>query len=242
MSIDADKRPRSLHGRRRARRLPNSQKVLLEQLLPDVEISLPAKLQRLDLAQVFGAWADQVWIEVGFGKGEHLIWQAIRNPGVAFIACEPFVNGVAALLAGIKDNGIENIRIYVGDAAEVIRLLPSASLSRAVILFPDPWPKKRHNKRRFISEANIADLADKLRDGAELRMATDHQEYCRWTVQKLDGNQAFEWLANSPQDWSRRSGDWPGTRYEEKALRKGAKCIYLRYRRCARDGSTAQSP
>lgn len=242
MSPDAENRRRSLHGRRRARRLPPSQKILLERLLPEVEIALPAAPQRLDPAQIFGARVEEVWIEVGFGKGEHLLWQAVRNPNVGFIACEPFINGVAALLAGIESNGIENIRIYVGDAAELIQLLPPASLSRAFILFPDPWPKKRHAKRRFVSQANLAVLAEVLRDGAELRIATDHRDYCRWTVQNLDRHQAFEWLANSPEDWRHRTADWPATRYEEKALREAVKCAYLRYRRRARERPVAQRP
>lgn len=242
MSPDAENRRRSLHGRRRARRLPPSQKILLERLLPEVEIALPPEPQQLDPAQIFGAWAEEIWIEVGFGKGEHLLWQAVRNPSVGFIACEPFINGVAALLAGIERDGIKNIRIYVGDAAELIQMLPPASLSRAFILFPDPWPKKRHNKRRFVSQANLAILAEKLCDGAELRIATDHQDYCRWAVQNLDRNQAFEWLANSPEDWRHRTADWPATRYEQKALRKAAKCAYLRYRRCAPDSAAAQRP
>lgn len=242
MSLDADNRRRSLHGRRHARRIAPSQKALLERLLPEIEITLPTAPPLLDPAQLFGAWAEEVWLEVGFGKGEHLIWQAVRNPSIGFIACEPFVNGVAALLAGIESNGIENIRIYVGDAAELIQLLPAGSLARAFILFPDPWPKKRHHKRRFISQDNLSALAEKLCDNAELRIATDHSDYCRWTVQNMDRSRDFEWLAEGPDDWRCRTDDWPSTRYEEKALRKGAKCAYLRYSRRVRDCPTTQRP
>lgn len=239
MSLDADKRRHGLHGRRQARRLAPSQKDLLRRLLPEIEVQLPDDQQQLDPARLFESQAEQIWLEVGFGKGEHLIWQAARNPHIGFIACEPFINGVAALLAAIEANGVKNIRIYVGDAAAVIRALPPRSLGRVFVLFPDPWPKTRHHKRRFISQANLLNLAEKMADGAELRLATDHTDYCRWMLQNLDRRPEYEWLAESPGDWRNRPDDWPGTRYEEKALSKGSKCAYLRYRRCDQNREAA---
>jgi tRNA (guanine-N7-)-methyltransferase len=161
---------------------------------------------------------DDVWLEVGFGGGEHLAWQAQHNPRTGMIGCEPYISGVAKLLTKIVDANIPNIRLYTEDAREVIAALPDASLGRAFVLFPDPWPKTRHHKRRFIQTEMLDEFARVLRAGAELRFATDDPSYRVWALERLMAHKKFRWLAEAPEDWRSRPGDWPQTRYEAKAL------------------------
>jgi tRNA (guanine-N7-)-methyltransferase len=206
-------------------------KALLESLLPELEIELPETPGSLDPAALFAAPIEDVWLEVGFGTGEHLEAQAEAHPRVGFIGCEPFINGVARLLVLIADQGLDNIRVFTDDAGLVLEALEEASLGRVFVLFPDPWPKTRHHKRRFISGATVDDLARVMKDGADLRVATDHPEYCRWILARLLRHGAFEWLAEGPADWRSRPSDWPSTRYEEKARAAGTQGAYLSFRR-----------
>lgn len=208
---------------------------MLETLLPELEIALPAAPDALDPAALFAEAVDEVWLEVGFGTGEHLAAQAEGHPGTGFIGCEPFVNGVARLLALVAEGNLGNVRVFADDARLVLEALGPASIGRAFVLFPDPWPKSRHHKRRFIAPATVDALARVLKDGAELRVATDHAEFCRWTLRHVLAHPAFEWSARGPADWRKRPADWPTTRYGEKAEAAGSRSVYLTFRRRPRE-------
>ena len=176
--------------------------------------------------------AREIWLEVGFGGGEHLAWQAAQNPEVGFIGAEPFINGVAKLLGEIDDRSLENIRICHGDARPLMEAMPTGSLSRLFVLHPDPWPKKRHFKRRMISPWFFNEAARLLRPGGCLRVASDIPDYVRWTLMHAQNAPAFKWTARQSRDWSNRPEDWPQTRYEAKALKEGRKPAYLVFERC----------
>ncbi len=225
----ARERGRSFHGRRRGRKLRPGRRRLLEEVLPRFAVD-PAT-GPLDPAALFGRPVKEVWLEVGFGAGEHLAAQAAAHPEVGLIGCEPFLNGVARLLARIEEQRLSNIRILADAARPLIDALPDASVDRMFVLFPDPWPKKRHHARRFIAPDNLGAIARILRDGAELRMASDDMGYVRWMLFHTLGHGAFEWLARGPEDWRMRPADWPETRYEAKARAAGAACVFLRFRR-----------
>lgn len=171
----------------------------------------------------------EVWLEIGFGAGEHLFWQAQNHPEIGIIGVEPYVAGMAKLLAKLAPEGGGNIRLYSEDAREVIAALPDASLSRAFILFPDPWPKTRHHKRRFIQMEILDQLARLMKKGAELRFGTDDAGYRDWALERLAAHPAFAWLAKGASDWRARPPDWPQTRYEAKAIAAGRVCTYLRF-------------
>src|SRR5260370_35695321 len=215
-----DARRRTLHGRRRGKKLRAGQQSLLDTLLPRLLLALPADASRIDLAQAFGGSlpTDGIWLEVGFGAGEHLVWQAEQHPGVGLIGFEPYMNGVAKCLAHIERSGATNIRLFTQDARLVMAALPPRSLGRACALFPDPWPKPRHHKRRLVQRENLDILADLMIAGAELRLATDDPSYLPWMVEHACTHPAFEWLAERPADWRGRPADWPGTPYEKKML------------------------
>lgn len=229
---------RRTFGRRQGRRLRPGQQALLRDLLPRLEIDLPDDGRALDLAALFGRSPERVNLEIGFGSGEHLAWQAARDPAAGFIGAEVFLNGVVGLLRLAGNGGLENLRIHHGDALGLIAALPEASLDRVFILFPDPWPKLRHHKRRLVQPEVLDRLAAIMKDGAELRMATDHGEYLRWSLARLTGHPDFDWLARRPGDWRERPADWPATRYEMKALGEGRRPAFLRFRRRARAGTT----
>lgn len=220
---------RTLYGRRRGKKLRPGQEALLETLLPRLLLEVPPEPRKIDLASLFGDARD-VWLEVGFGAGEHLVWQAEHHPGVGLIGCEPYINGVAKCLAHIERTGVGNVRLFTDDARLVMAALPAKSLGRAFVLFPDPWPKARHHKRRFVQRANLDVLAGLLKPGGELRLATDDPSYLPWMVEHACIHPAFEWLAERPADWRQRPPDWPGTRYEQKML-AGHKPVFLRLRR-----------
>jgi tRNA (guanine-N7-)-methyltransferase len=205
--------------------------------------------ERSENAPGGGNAVDDVWLEVGFGGGEHLIAQALAHPRVGLIGAEPYEAGVAKLLAAIDkelsspvyvggaDPGLEpgeteggiNIRIHEGDARDVIAALPQASLGRVFVLFPDPWPKTRHHKRRFIQMETLDALARVLKDGAELRFASDDAAYAAWTLERLGAHPAFAWTARRAEDWRLRPPGWPQTRYETKALH--GRPVYLGFLR-----------
>ncbi len=169
------------------------------------------------------------WLEVGFGKGEHLAEQAVNQPQVGIIGCEPFLNGVSGLIDLVDSGSLTNVRIFMDDARLLMDSLPDGSIGRAFILFPDPWPKARHHKRRIVSAGNIAALSRILKDGAELRIGTDHMEYCRWIMAHMLSTSDFDWICDSPTDWRLRPDDWPASRYEIKSLEQGRKSSYLRF-------------
>ncbi len=174
----------------------------------------------------------EIWLEIGFGAGEHLFWQAQRNPGVTLIGAEPYEGGVAKLLSKLAEAPLPNIRIHEGDARAVVDALPEARLGRVFVLFPDPWPKTRHHKRRFVQTATLDALARVLKDGAELRFATDDAGYLAWALERLAAHPDFEWTAERMADWTARPADWPQTRYEAKALHGPP--AFLRFARTAR--------
>lgn len=226
-----DVRERTLYGRRRGKKLRDGQQSLLDSLLPRLTLAVPEAPQKIDLAQAFGGTLppEGVWLEVGFGAGEHLVWQAKEHPGVGLIGCEPYINGVAKCLAHIEREGLGNIRLFTDDARLVMNALPDQSLSRAFVLFPDPWPKSRHHKRRFVQRDNLDILARLMKPGAELRLATDDPSYLPWMVEHACTHPAFEWLAERPADWRGRPADWPPTRYETKRI--AGIPVFLRLRR-----------
>lgn len=237
--VTAEPENRILYGRRKGRRLRAVQQVVLEETVPRLRIVLPPGDVPVEPAALFEPPVDQVWLEIGFGAGEHLLAQAAANPNVGFIGCEPFLNGVVRLAGGLVAPGTGEaapgaVRVWQDDARVLLRRLPDRSLSRVFILFPDPWPKTRHHKRRVISPAVLAMLARTMRDDAELRIATDDPGYLVWILDHLQRCRDFAWTARAPGDWRQRPDDWPATRYEQKALVAGRRCTYLCYGRRAR--------
>lgn len=220
---------RILYGRKRGRRLRPGRKDLVERMLPRLEVALPPAPGRLDREALFGPGIQALWLEIGFGAGEHLAAQAEAHPAVGFIGCESYLNGVASLLGLVADKGLDNVRVFADDARLLIDALADASIGRCFLLFPDPWPKQRHHKRRFIAPATLDALARVLRDGGELRVATDDAGYCRWTLSHVLGHGGFEWPARRAEEWRRRPPDWPATRYERKSLAEGRRAVYLRF-------------
>jgi tRNA (guanine-N7-)-methyltransferase len=203
---------------------------LLNELLPRLRLDL-ARPAPESLGDLFPVPVREVWLEIGFGSGEHLLWQAERHKDVGFIGCEPFVNGVTSLLGAIEAPGAAAIRIHDGDARDVLAWLPDASVGRIFILFPDPWPKKRQLKRRLLSPETVGQVARVLAPGGELRFATDSGDYAAAALWTMGRSAAFEWLAERAADWSIRAADWPETRYERKALSEERRPYYLRFAR-----------
>ena len=222
--------PLRSYGRRKGKRLSPRKERLIAELLPRLrpDVTQPAPA---DLPALFPVSVREVWLEIGFGSGEHLLGQAGQNPDIGFIGCEPFINGVATLLGAIEDRGLKTIRIHDGDAREVLQWLPTGSIARAFILFPDPWPKKRQVKRRLVSPALVDALARAMRSGGELRFASDDTDYAAQALFAVNQSGAFKWLARKAADWRERPADWPETRYERKALSEGRKPVYLSWQR-----------
>jgi tRNA (guanine-N7-)-methyltransferase len=218
------------YGRRRGRGLTPRQKALWKQILPRVALPLEAHALQ-HVSDMFAPAVTNIWLEIGFGGGEHLIWQATHNPDAGLIGCEPFEDGVVKVLSAVDTEGLANVRVHVDDGRPLLRLLPEASVDRIFVLFPDPWPKKRHHKRRLVSSETIAELARISRAGGELRIATDIGEYACAILRAVLGHGSFRWTAMGPDDWRKRPPDWPPTRYEAKALREGRRCYYFRFRR-----------
>ena len=219
---------RRIYGRRRGRPLRPGQLHLHETLLPQLAVALP-ETGLLDPASLFAARPAAVWLEIGFGAGEHVAAQAASHPEIGFIGSEVFENGVARLTAEIARTGLGNIRIFPDDARVLLDALAPDSLGRVFILFPDPWPKTRHHKRRLVSTATLDRLAVLMRKGAELRLATDDRDYLAWMLERATGHPDFAWLARGPADWRERPADWPPTRYEEKARAAGRVPAFLRF-------------
>ncbi|MBL4647096.1 MAG: tRNA (guanosine(46)-N7)-methyltransferase TrmB [Rhizobiales bacterium] len=229
MMQNVDREKRVLYGRRRGKALRPGQKALVAAELPGLTVQLTD--DELDLKNIFGSELREYWLEIGFGSGEHLAWQAEHHADIGIIGCEPFLNGVATLLSKLKTAGSENVRIHSEAAELLMEKLPPASLNRAFLLFPDPWPKSGHNKRRFVSFANIEALARVLKDDAELRIATDHTDYGAWILWHMLRSEEFDWVCKTAGDWRHRKADWPPTRYEQKALDKGLQPVYYQLRR-----------
>jgi tRNA (guanine-N7-)-methyltransferase len=227
-------RRRTFFGRRKSHTLSIRQKNLLEDLLPDLTIELPGEeFCRLDPASLFERIKSAYWLEIGFGKGEHLARQAERHPKTGFIGCEPYVNGVVGLLTRIKDRDLSNIRIFTDEAQVLLAVLTKHCLGRVFLLHPDPWPKRRHQDRRFVSQENLDRLAYVMAPGAELRISTDSQQYVDWTNKQMVRRGEFEKIAEAEAtlEESNSIEDWPPTRYETKAKRQGVFAKRLIFRR-----------
>jgi tRNA (guanine-N7-)-methyltransferase len=173
----------------------------------------------------------EIWLEIGFGGGEHLVHQASSNPDKGIIGCEPYINGVAMLLGKIRSAKVNNIIVHPGDARDMMDILPKETISRAFLLYPDPWPKTRHHRRRFVTPEHLEPLAACLKSGAIFRVATDIEDYVRQTLEEVHLNGNFEWLAESASDWKQPWDDWISTRYELKALRENRTPHYLTFRK-----------
>jgi tRNA (guanine-N7-)-methyltransferase len=215
--------------------LRQGRRLLAESLLPRLAIRLP-DAGPLDPKTLFPApppvvRPGAVWLEIGFGAGEHLAQQAEQHPAVGFIGCEVFENGIARLLGEITRRDLQNIRVFADDARLFLDRLMPASIGRVFILFPDPWPKERHHKRRLVAHATLDRLAWVMQPGAELRLATDDPGYLLWMLEHLTAHPDFLWLARTPADWRERPPDWPPTRYEEKARAAGRTPVFLRFLR-----------
>jgi tRNA (guanine-N7-)-methyltransferase len=222
---------RQVYGRRRSHRLRPGRRRLLTEFLPQVELVVP-ETGRIDPAGLF-ADPRPLWLEIGFGGGEHLAAQAAAHPERGLIGCEPYIDGVARLLALAEAERLQNLRVVVDDARLLLDALPDRCLERIFVLFPDPWPKTRHHKRRIVNATTAAQFARLLVPAGELRLATDDMGYARWMLQVLWPVRQLAWLARRPGDWQERPPDWPATRYEGKALAAGRRCVYLRFKRSA---------
>jgi tRNA (guanine-N7-)-methyltransferase len=226
-SVSVVEKP-NFYGRRKGYPLRPLRQRLMDELLPKLIVS-PNKFGVLDMPDF-----TETWLEIGFGAGEHLATQAENHPDIEFIGCEPYVNGIAALLALIERKSLMNIKIYNDDARLLLGKLKPASISKVFLLFSDPWPKKRHNRRRFINSENLDILSYVMNDMAELRFATDDMSFVRWGLQAFHQHPDFKWLVREAKDWRNRYADASPTRYEIKALKRGKKCAYLSYQRRAR--------
>lgn len=220
-------------GRRQGRPLRPNARTLIDALLPRIAIAPPGPGEILNPGVLFPRPVSAVWLEIGFGGGEHLAAQAAAHRSVGIIGSEVFVNGIAALLGHVEREALDNVRIFPDDVRRLFPALPDACFARVFVLFPDPWPKKRHAERRFIGPENLPALARLMLPGAELRVATDEPVYQEWALEQLQASPDF---SSGTPDPSIRPADWPQTRYEAKALREGRRPIYLSYIRKNRPG------
>jgi tRNA (guanine-N7-)-methyltransferase len=225
-----EERRRSLHGRRKGKPLSARRTGLMADAFPAFALDLAAP-PPAPLSAMFSAPVRDVRLEIGFGGGEHLVAEAIAAPEIGFIGVEPFIEGLAKAVTAIADHGLRTIRLHDGDAVHVLDWLPPASLSRVDLLYPDPWPKRRHWKRRFVSPENLDRIARVLAPGGLFRVASDIDDYIAWTLRHLLARDDFEWTAEVADDWRKPFPGWPGTRYEAKALVAGRRPTYLAFRR-----------
>ncbi len=233
MTGDRPKRAtEAFFGRRRGKALRPGQQEALDALLPRLKVDIGAPSpQRLH--DLFEADVEDIRLEIGFGGGEHLLSRAQSMPASGFIGVEPFHNGMAKLLSALQTDPLPNIRVYDDDATQLLDWLPDGSLSGIDLLYPDPWPKKKHWKRRFVSKANLDRFARVLKPGSALRFASDIDTYVNWTLSACRSHPAFDWMARSAEDWRNPYPGWPGTRYEAKAIREGRTPAYLTFVRVA---------
>ncbi|MEY8883333.1 tRNA (guanosine(46)-N7)-methyltransferase TrmB [Donghicola sp. XS_ASV15] len=224
---------RNFYGRFKGKTLrPNQKEFLAEDLEPlspgPVGWDVNPDREKLDVEAIFDG--RPLWLEIGFGGGEHLVHMAKTYPDMGIIGCEPFINGVAMLLGKIREAGVTNLKVHPGDARDLFDVLPDGCVEKAFLNYPDPWPKKRHHRRRFVTQEHLQPLAQVMAQGSEFRVATDIPDYVRQTMQEVP-QAGFEWLAEGPADWRAPWGDWISTRYEQKALREGRTPHYMTFRR-----------
>lgn len=218
----------AFYGRRHGKTLRPLQAGTVERLLPELMVDLNAPAPE-DLKSLFPIPVDGVRLEIGFGGGEHLHHETARFPGTGFIGVEPFVNGMAKFLSRVDAEPRANLRIYNDDATQLLDWLPAGSLKGIDLFYPDPWPKKRHWKRRFVSQVNLDRFARVMESGGIFRFASDIDTYVNWTLEACRVHGAFEWQAQSADDWRTPYEAWPGTRYEAKAIREGRQPAYLTF-------------
>ncbi len=229
MTTDNETRaPGAFFGRRKGRPLRCQQSVSYDTGLTSYGIDLTQKAPG-DLTELFAAPVKAVWLEIGFGGGEHLLHRAEENPDIGYIGVEPFINGLAKVTAVLAAKPMPNIRLFHDDATFLLDWLPANAFAGIYLLYPDPWPKKKHWKRRFISQASLDRFARVLKPGGMFRFASDIDTYVNWTLQHCREHPAFEWQAASSLDWTTPYAGWPGTRYEAKALLEGRTPAYLRF-------------
>ena len=226
---DSARPPRAFFGRRKGHALKPAQAMLFETLLPRLALDLDALPG--DLRTLFAVPVGAVRLEIGFGGGEHLMHEAETFPHIGFIGVEPFINGMAKALAAIAAHGLRNVRLYQGDAIEVLGRLPAASLARVDLIHPDPWPKRRHWKRRFVQDETVAAIARILQPGGEFRFVSDIPDYAAWTLVRLIRSPDFDWTAERADDWRQPWPGFSGTRYQAKAHREGRSPCFLIFRK-----------
>ena len=223
---------RLFFGRRKGRPLAAAMQRRLERDLP-ARLVPPATGAPEDPRNWFSARPEAVWLEIGFGGGEHLAWQARGHPGVGIVGCEPFVNGVASLLRHLEAVEQDTVRIHPDDAGDILQRIAPATLERIFVLHPDPWPKRRHHPRRLIQHETVSALHDLLKPGGVLRLATDDPGYLTWMLVRLTAHRGLRWTGTRMANFLDRPEDWPETRYEAKARREGRPPVYLEFRRIA---------
>ena len=213
------------YGRRKARRLSEAQQDVWDNMLPTLQVTLPKRgLIEIDALQ---HGYKTCWLEIGFGAGEHLVHMAQTYPDILFIGCEPFANGVAKCLLDIKKYDIKNIVIFPDDVQILLDALPDNSITRCDILFPDPWRKKAHYKRRLVNPVTLDKISRIMPYGAHLWLASDHENYVEWMLEHIMLHPHFEWMAESKSDFAIPPKDWTITRYQEKALKEGRYATFI---------------
>jgi tRNA (guanine-N7-)-methyltransferase len=222
---EASERAGAFFGRRKGKKLRAGQDDLVQNLLPAIRVVPGSDIP----GQFPNPQTRETWLEIGFGGGEHLAAQARAHRDVNIVGCEPFVNGMAKLLAVIEQENLDNVRVWDDDVTDLLPTLADACLDRVYILYPDPWPKRRQRKRRLVSDENLEMLARVMKPGAELRFASDIDDYIGWVLARVLRSQAFRWTATRADDWRKPYDGWPGTRYEAKAIREGRVPSYLTF-------------
>lgn len=225
-----DQERRLLYGRRQGHKLKGRQAELMQSLLPKLRVDLKSPLGKSP-ERLFGPDTEDVQIEIGFGGGEHLAAEAGAHTITGFIGAEPFINGVAKLLSAVDEQKLRNVRVHDDDARSLLDWLGDGSVSRVFLLYPDPWPKKRHHKRRFVARDNLDRLHRILKPGGMFLFASDIPDYVCWTLREVLKHGGFEWTAQTASNWRTPPAGWQGTRYEQKAIREGRTPVYLEFKR-----------
>ena len=219
-------------GRRRGRKLRPQLDKLFKECLANFMVKEGLEREKIDLNTFFSVKPEEVWLEIGFGGGEHLAWQAKLHPKIGILGFEPYINGVASMVRHLVSEKLLNVRIFPDDIRPFLNKLPNCCIGKIFILFPDPWPKSRHVRRRIIQYETLSEFRRILKPGGKLRIATDHVNYLTWILIHFKNTNGFQWLAKSPKDWRLKVSDWPQTRYEQKAIREGREPAFLEYRKC----------